>query len=368
MAHEAPHDAMTDARSQGVPERVVRVYLRTVLVLVSVFAVLYLLWLTRQIVIWVVIAALLAVALNPLVEWFQRRRLSRGMAVLAAILLVLAAVVVIGLLIVPSLVDQVNDLTVALPKYVDDVVSGRGPLGFLESDYHIVERVHERLQADGASGLVAGAAGGSLLLVSGALSTFTAIGTITVMMIFLLLGGPRWVEAFYGALPTESLPRWRRVGGEIYASIGGYVRGNFAISGIAGVTAAATLSILGVPYVLALSLIVAIFDLVPLVGATVGASLVFVVAVSHSLTAGVVWVIFAIVYQQFENHFLQPVVYGRTVLLPAFGVLLAVLVGAKLGGVIGALFAIPAASAIQIISTDVVRERRAARVMRRELL
>ena len=188
------------------------------------------------------------------------------------------------------------------------------------------------------------------------------------MIVFLLLGGPRWVEVLYGALPAESLPRWRRVGGGLYDSVGGYVRGNFAISLVAGVSAAIVLLILGVPYALALALFVAIVDLIPLVGATVGATLVFVVAVSHSLTAGIVWVIFAIVYQQFENNLLQPVVYGRTVLLPPFGVLLAVLVGARLGGIVGALLAIPVTSAIQIIATDVIRERRAAHRTRAELL
>jgi len=361
---------MSQLQTNDIPERVVRVYLRTVLILtatlVAVFSVLYLLWLTRQILIWLLIAVLVAVALDPLVGWVRHRVRSRAIAVFAAILVVLASLVAMALLIVPALVDQINDLSDSLPNYVDDVASGRGPLGFLESDYHIVERVRERLQGGGTGRLAIEAAGGSLLLVSGALSTLTAIGTIAVMVVFLLLGGPRWVEAFYAAMPDDSQPRWRRLAGELYASIGGYVRGNFAISGVAGVTAAATLLILGVPYAFALALMVAIFDLVPLVGATIGASLVFVVAISHSLTAGIVWVIFAICYQQLENHFLQPVVYGRTVLLPAFGVFLAVLAGAKLGGIVGALFAIPVASGLQIIVTDVVRERRAARLTRRE--
>jgi predicted PurR-regulated permease PerM len=365
MASHPMQDAMSQLQTDGIPERVVRVYLRTVLILtatlVAVFSVLYLLWLTRQILIWLLIAVLLAVALDPLVRWFQRRVQSRTIAVIAAILVVLASLVAIGLLIVPALVDQINDLSESLPNYIDDLASGRGPLGFLESDYHIVERVRERLQGGGTGRLAIEAAGGSLLLVSGTLSTLTAVGTIAVMVVFLLLGGPRWVEAFYAAMPDDLQLRWRRLAGDLYASIGGYVRGNFAISGVAGVTAAATLLILGVPYAFALALMVAIFDLVPLVGATIGASLVFVVAVSHSLTAGIVWVIFAICYQQLENHFLQPVVYGRTVLLPAFGVFVAVLAGAKLGGIVGALFAIPVASGLQIIVTDVVRERRAAR-------
>ena len=296
------------ARHQGLPADHVLILTTT---LIAVLVVLYLLWLTRQIAIWLLIAVVLAVALDPLVVWFQRHGASRGIGVLAAALLVLAVVAGIGLLTVSALVSQINDLATALPKYVDDVASGRGPLGFLESDYHVVERVREALEKGGGAGLVAGVAGGSLLLVANALSTITAIGTIAVMIVFLLLGGPRWVEVLYGALPAESLPRWRRVGGGLYDSVGGYVRGNFAISLVAGVSAAIVLLILGVPYALALALFVAIVDLIPLVGATVGATLVFVVAVSHSLTAGIVWVIFAIVYQQFENNLLQPVSTGE---------------------------------------------------------
>ena len=130
------------------------------------------------------------------------------------------------------------------------------------------------------------------------------------------------------------------------------MRGNLAISLVAGVSAAAVLLILGVPYALALALVIAILDLVPLVGATLGAGVVLAVVAFHSLTAAIVWLIFAIVYQQVENHLLQPLVYGRMVLLPPFAVLLAVLVGAQLAGVVGALGAIPVASAIQIITAD----------------
>jgi predicted PurR-regulated permease PerM len=364
---------MNAARPLEIPERIVRMYLRTVLSLtaaiIGVFCVLYLLWLTRQILVWLMIAVFLAVALDPLVSWLQRHGLrSRGLAVLGALLLVLGAVVGIGLLIVPPLVTQIGDLSTALPKYVDDLTSGRGPLGFLERDYDVVERVRERVEKGGSGGLVTGLAGGALSLAASVLTAIAATGTIIVMVIFLLLGGPRWVGGFYDALPPEQCDRWRRVGDDLYRSVGGYVRGNLAISLVAGVTAATVLLILGVPYAIALALVIALFDLVPLVGATIGAALVLVVALAHSVTAGVVWLVFAIVYQQLENHLLQPVVYGRMVVLPAFAVLLAVLLGAKLAGIVGALGAIPVASAIQIILADLIRERRDTRLARRQPL
>jgi len=177
-------------------------------------------------------------------------------------------------------------------------------------------------------------------------------------MIFLLLGGPRWVEAFKAALTVDQRDRFERVGGDLYRSVGGYVRGNLAISVCAGVSTSLVLLALDVPYALALGLVVALFDLVPLVGATIGAAIVALVALVDSTTAALIWVAFAVVYQQLENHLLQPVVYGRAVRLPAIAVLLAVLVGAKLAGVVGALRAIPAASAIQIIGADILHQRR----------
>jgi predicted PurR-regulated permease PerM len=359
---------MNAGRPLEIPERVVRVRLRTALsltaTLISVFVVLYLLWLTRQIIIWLLIAIFLAVALDPLVAWFQRHGLpSRGLAVLAAIVVVLVALAGIALLLVPPLVSQIDDLATSLPKYVDDLTSGRGPFGFLERDYNVVERVRERVEAGGAGGLVVGVAGGVLDVAAGVLSAIAAIATITVMVIFLLLGGPRWVEAFYDTLPPEHRDRWSRVGHELYRSVGGYVRGNLAISLIAGLSAAAVLLILGIPYALALALVIAILDLVPLVGATLGSGLVLGVVIFHSVTAAVVWLIFTIVYQQVENHLLQPLVYGRVTILPPFAVLLAVLVGAKLGGVVGALGAIPVASAIQIVTTELIRARREAHLL-----
>jgi predicted PurR-regulated permease PerM len=136
------------------------------------------------------------------------------------------------------------------------------------------------------------------------------------------------------------------------------VTGNLVISLIAGTLTAIVLTIMGVPYAIALGLIVAILDLIPLAGATIAAIIVGAVAFLHSVTAGIVVVAFFIVYQQVENHLLQPVVYGRTVKLSPLAVLIAVLIGAELAGVLGALAAIPVAGAIQVLLLDWLRHRR----------
>ena len=148
------------------------------------------------------------------------------------------------------------------------------------------------------------------------------------------------------------------MGYDIYRTIGGYVTGNLAISLIAGITSTAVLLILGVPYAVALGLLVAILDLIPLAGATIAAVIVSTIGFIDSTTSGIVLIIFFILYQQLENHVLQPVVYGRTVLLSPLAVLIAVLIGAQIAGVIGALAAIPVAGAIQVILVDWLEHRR----------
>jgi predicted PurR-regulated permease PerM len=175
----------------------------------------------------------------------------------------------------------------------------------------------------------------------------------------MLLEGPRWMERIYGLLPEESRPRWRKVGNDIYRTVGGYVTGNLLISVIAGGSTTIVLLALGVPFAVALGLLVAILDLIPLAGATLALIVVGAVAFLHSILAGVVVVVFFIMYQQIENHLLQPIVYGRTVQLSPLIVLIAVLIGAELAGILGALGAIPVAGAIQVIVIDQLQQRRA---------
>jgi predicted PurR-regulated permease PerM len=175
----------------------------------------------------------------------------------------------------------------------------------------------------------------------------------------MLLEGPRWVERFYSLLPADKEARWRLIGGEINRTVAGYVTGNLTISLIAGVVTTIVLSVVGVPYALALGLLVAILDLIPLAGATIAAIAVSTVAFLDSTQSGIIVLVFFILYQQLENHVLQPVVYGRTVQLSPLVVLIAVLIGAELAGVIGALAAIPVAGTIQVILVDWLSHRRA---------
>jgi predicted PurR-regulated permease PerM len=344
------------------PERVVdlrpRTVLRVLAIVIAVAVTLEVIWISRHVLSWCVIALFLALALDPFVGWLQRRtRLGRASAIAVAYLLVAAVVVAVGWTFVPKLVDETDGLVQALPGYVKDLTHGRGRLGFLETKYHIVEKVREQVKSGGAT-KVLGLSGVAVSVTKSIITVVAATITILFLSFFMLLEGRGWVERSYALLPEPSRPRWRAVGEDIYKTIGGYVTGNLLISLIAGLSITIVLIATGVPYAVALGLLVAVLDLIPLAGATVAGIIVAIVALLHSVPAGIIVIVFFVAYQQLENHFLQPVIYGRTVQLSPLVVLVSVLVGAELAGILGALAAIPVAGSLQVIIRDQVAHRR----------
>ena len=345
-------------------DRIVHFRPRTVFtvlgILLAVGVVLYVLWVARHVLSWLLIALFLALALNPPVEALQRRGLSRGLAAGVTFLVALAAVAGLGLLFIPTLVDQVNSFANKVPDYVHDLTHGRGRLGFLETRYHIVERIRHAVRSGGVSKLTVGA-GAVLALTKSVVSAVVAVLTIVFMTFFMLLEGPTWIDRIYGTFADEQRPRWQRVGSDMYRTVGGYVTGNLLISLIAGVTSGIVIWLAGVPYAVALGLLVALLDLIPLAGATIAAIAVVLVAIAaNGTTAAIIVGIFFVAYQQLENHVIQPLVYGRTVQLSPLAVLVSVLIGAELAGVLGALAAIPVAGALQVLLADWRRNRAVA--------
>jgi predicted PurR-regulated permease PerM len=329
-------------------------------ILVATGVTLKVLWISRHVLAWVFIALFLALALNPAVDWLERRYGGRrGLATGTVMLLAIAAIAAIGALFIPTLVDQVSGFARKVPDYLHDLTKGRGRLGFLQTKYHLVDKARTALHEGGAKKLF-GLTGTAVAITKSVITAVVATVTIVFMTFFMLLEGPSWVERLFGLMRPQSQKRWRAVGHDIYRTVGGYVTGNLLISLIAGVSTAIVLLIMGVPYWVALGLIVGILDLIPLAGATIAGIIIAVVAFLHSIPAGIVVVVFFVVYQQVENHLLQPVVYGRTVQLSPLAVLISVLIGAELAGVLGALAAIPVAGTLQVILVDFLRSRRAA--------
>jgi predicted PurR-regulated permease PerM len=329
-------------------------------ILVAVGITLRLLWISRHVLSWVFIALFLTLALNPAVDWFERKYGGRrGLATGTVMLAALVAIAGIGALFIPTLVDQVSGFAKNVPDYLDDLTKGRGRLGFLQTKYHLVDKARDALNEGGAKKLF-GLTGTAVAVTKSVISAIVATVTIVFMTFFMLLEGPTWTDRIFGLMRPQTQARWRRVGHDIYRTVGGYVTGNLLISLIAGVSTSIVLLIMGVPFWVALGLIVAILDLIPLAGATIAGIIISAVAFLHSIVAGIVVVVFFIVYQQVENHLLQPIVYGRTVQLSPLAVLIAVLIGAELAGVLGALAAIPVAGALQVLILDFLRQRRAA--------
>ncbi len=195
-------------------------------------------------------------------------------------------------------------------------------------------------------------------MTKGVITAVVAVITIAVLTFFMLLEGPTWVERGLSLLTEESGERWRRVGLQVYRTVGGFVTGALTIAVVAGVSTAVLLSILGVPYAIALGLVVALLDLVPLAGATIAGVLITTVGFLDSVAVGLIVLVFFVVYQQVENHFLYPLVYSRTVQLSPLAILIAVLIGASLAGILGALAAIPVAGTIQVLLREWLAHRR----------
>jgi predicted PurR-regulated permease PerM len=265
----------------------------------------------------------------------------------------------IGLLIVPPLVNGVEGLSSDLPGYVDDL---RNNETFRDYDdrYHITNKLTE--QAQELPSKLGDAAGTLRDVTVGVFTRFVQLFSILVITFFLVKDGHRLLEFLYRQVPPERALRLRTIADDVSDAIAGYVFGNFVISVLAGLVTYVTLRILDVPFATPLAILFGFFDLIPLVGATLGGILVgIVVAFVHFPVGLVIWAAVLILYQQVENNLIQPFVYGRAVQLHPLIVIVAILIGAALLGVLGALVAIPAAAAVQAVVRDYWRFRQGDR-------
>ena len=336
-----------------------RLVAKVVLVAAAVVAALYSAYLIRDVIGLVLIAAFFAVAIAPAVNWLDKRRVPRWLAILLVYLSIAAGIFGIGLLIVPPLVNGVEDLSADLPGYVDDL---RNNETFRDYDdrYQITENLTQ--QAEQLPSQLGDAAGTLRDVTVGVFTRFVQLFSILVITFFLLKDGRRLLEFLYGQLPPERAGRLRTIADDVSDAIAGYVFGNFVISVLAGLVTYVTLRILDVPFATPLAILFGFFDLIPLVGATLGGILVgIVVAFVHFPVGLVVWAAVLILYQQVENNLIQPLVYGRAVQLHPLIVIVAILIGAALLGVLGALVAIPAAAAVQAVVRDYWRFRQGDR-------
>jgi predicted PurR-regulated permease PerM len=349
---QAPYVA--DTSRERVPYRTIAATIGMVLL---TYLALRLVQATARVLVWTVIAGFFAVAFYPLVNrvdrWFGGRRW------LATLVVFLGAVVIIAglvtLFVVP-LAQQTTNLVQQAPDLYQRARAGRGPLGELFVRYHVddyLQRNQGRIR-EIASGL--GTTG--LHVVQTAAQTVAAVLTIFVLAYLMVLEGPLIVAGTLTLTPERHRERVRRLGSECARTVTGYLSGNLLISVICGALTFVVLLAFQVPFAGLIALFVAIADLIPLVGATLGAVVAAAAGFFQSLTAGIAVIVFFVVYQQVENHLLQPVILSRAVKLNPLTVLLAILVGVELQGLLGALLAIPVAGMLQVIVRDLYTSRR----------
>jgi predicted PurR-regulated permease PerM len=335
-----------------------REIVRVVLIVVCVAITLYLLFLLRKPITWLLIAIFLAVALSPPVNWLATK-MKRGLAVTVVYLCLLAVPALLIALIVPPLITEANNFADNVPEYARDVtkfVRENDRLRELNQDYDITSKLEE--EAGKLPNRLGGAAGTLRDVGFGIVNSAFALITILVLTAFLLSNGRGWVDSMIATRPPEQRERLRRSLDHMAQAVGGYVAGALTIALIAGVATYVVLSILGVPFAAPLAVIAGLFSLIPLVGATIAAFLIGVVTLFENFpTATIVWAIWAIAYQQIENHVIQPQIQKRTVNVHPFITIVAVLFGATLLGVLGALVAIPVAASIQILMREWVDVR-----------
>jgi predicted PurR-regulated permease PerM len=309
----------------------------------------------RGILIQLVVAVVLAMALEPAVQQLQRRGIGRHYAVGISFTLAVLAVAAFGYLLIPPLIEEVTSFGHHAPELLQKLTQGHGELGFLEGRFHLVEHARASIAQHGGATLFARPA---LHAASGVLSTGAAAVTVAFLTLFVALGGRAWFEGFLQVVPEGSRERWRRSGRGVSNAVGGYVAGNLLISLIAGAVTTIILLATHVPYPVPLGLVVAVFDLLPLVGATLGTIIVGAVALTKGVPTTLIVVAGMIVYQQIENNVLQPLVYHRTVQVSALAVAVSVAAGAEIGGIVGALLGIPAAGALKVVSRELLAWRR----------
>nr|WP_026206041.1 AI-2E family transporter [Actinoplanes globisporus] len=302
-----------------------------------------------SILVLIFIAAFLAIGLNPAVSWLRRRGVPRAAAV------AIVALVVLGLLIgglialIPPLVTQTNELIHNAPGYLQQLQRNKTVNDLVER-YDIMEKVTSAVNAGTVGNAVGGVVGGAKLIFGTIFNTLTVL----VLTIYFMAAFDRLREAAYSLVPASRRTRVRLLTDEILTKVGAYMVGALSIAVVAGFSSFVLAMILGLAYPFALAVVVALFDLIPQIGATLGAIIVSLVGFASSLTDGIICVAFFIVYQQVENYLIYPTVMRRSVKVSDVAAVVAALLGVALFGVIGALVAIPMVAGIQLIIREVV--------------
>ncbi len=302
----------------------------------------------------VVVALFLAAGLNPAVEFLERRGLPRPAALTAVIVAALGAVALFVVAIAPVITEQVNALSGNVPDWLDQLLANRRVQQF-DDEYQVIDKIKDYVAGgDFVGSLFGGALGFGLKILSVLFNAFIVI----VLTLYFLASLELTKNAFYDLAPASRRDRVTKLGDRVIRNIGGYVSGAFIVGLTAGLSSLVFLFVIGLgEYAVALAFVVALLDVIPMIGATIGAVIVTAIAFATDVQTGVICAIFYIAYQQIENYVIYPRVMARSVDIPGAVTVIAALVGAALLGVVGALLAIPTAAAVLLVLREVVVKR-----------
>lgn len=302
-----------------------------------------------DILVLTLVALVIAMGLQPAIDWLRRRGLSRGWAVAAIFVLFLAVVGAFLGFMIPTLVREVGELIDKIPAYVAQLESGEGFLGSLNERFDLASKLEQ----------VAGQLPGTVVSGLRGLASAIFVGlTLLTLVAYFATALPRLRRGVARLLKRERREEFQEILKRSTDRVGGYVIGILTVASIAGTVSFAFFLVIGLPFAAALAFWTALTDLIPTVGALFGAALAALVAAFVGPAEVIAVAVFFLVYQQIENYVIQPRVMGRAIDLSFGAVILSVIVGGSLAGVVGALLALPVAAVVKIMIEELyLRDR-----------
>lgn len=303
----------------------------------------------RSVLFQLLLALILALALWPLMRWLTKKGLGNVSASIVTMTITLLVLLGIIAAIAAPLISQGADLIKNAPQLLNDATSTPW-VRDLNDKYQLVDKA-KQLSSD-APKLLSGSSSPILGVVGSAFSAVSSFFVVLFLTLFMLMEGPGAWRHFLTLLDKRKAAFAKRIGHKLTEAVGGYVNGNLVLSLIAGVFTYVLLLAFGVPYALALAALVAITDLIPLVGATIGTIALALVALTQGIVPSIIITSLMLVYQFVEGNILQPIIYGKSVRLSQLLILVATVIGGLLGGIVGVLISIPVAAAAQILIVE----------------
>ncbi len=328
------------------------IFFKRLLVVLATAAVLYMVFLARTPLIWIGVAAFLAIAINPIIHWLQKYMPKQSIGLATFVVLALFCLFSVALMwaVFVPLVDQTSKLIASLPELADKATGALANTPFTDA---------LKVSSDQLSASASQVGSAVLAFVNSVVEAVVAFVTIVALMFFMTLEGKTMKKTSLNVMPAKLRDDAKALGNKVYWIINGYVIGNFLLSMMYGVASGLVLFLLGNPYYLILGLVAALLDLIPLVGSTIAAIVIGIVCVltGQAWVAGL-FAVFTIIYVQLENAVLNPMVYSKKVDISPLTVLVAVLIGAAIAGVMGTLLAIPVAATIKETAKLILSKRK----------